>query len=110
MQCEIESDKQSAARQTALIQSLRQRVREAEDEAEEKETVVSRNDITLASLRKELQIQQDRLQQAESSLKHHIMVEEEAVMRSSSWESKVRMFFHFAFSYCLYFIYYPLYW
>ena len=66
-------------------------MQEAEDQAEEKESFVSRNDVTLASLRKELQVQLDRLQQAESSLKHHIAAEEDASKRSSAWESKVRL-------------------
>ena len=36
-----------------------------------------------------MQTQQDRLQQVESSLKHHIAAEEEAVSKAAKWESKV---------------------
>ncbi|PFX24254.1 hypothetical protein AWC38_SpisGene11115 [Stylophora pistillata] len=86
--CEIESNKQNAARQTALVQSLRDRIREAEDEATEKENFANRSDVTISSLKKEIQTQQDRLQQVESSLKHHIAAEEEASSRAAKWESK----------------------
>ncbi|XP_073248075.1 coiled-coil domain-containing protein 170-like [Porites lutea] len=86
--CEIESNKQNAARQSALVQSLRERIREAEDSAAEKENFANRSDITITSLKKEMQNQQDRLQQVESSLKHHISAEEEASSRASKWESK----------------------
>ena len=89
-QCEVESNKQNAARQSALIQSLRDRVRDAEDAAVDKENIASRNDVTIISLRKEMQNQQDRMQQVESSLKHHITAEEEAVKRATQWESKVQ--------------------
>lgn len=86
--CEIESNKQNSARQTALVQSLRDRIREAEDEAVEKDNFANRSDVTISSLRKELQSQQDRLHQVESSLKHHITAEEEAASRAAKWESK----------------------
>lgn len=86
--CEIESNKQNAARQSALVQSLRERIREAEDSAAEKENFANRSDITITSLKKEMQNQQDRLQQVESSLKHHIAAEEEASSRAAKWESK----------------------
>lgn len=89
LQCEIESNKQNSARQTALVQSLRDRIREAEDDAVEKDNFANRSDVTISSLRKELQTQQDRLQQVESSLKHHITAEEEAASRAAKWESKV---------------------
>ena len=89
LQCEIESNKQNAARQSALVQSLRERIREAEDSAAEKENFANRSDITITSLKKEMQNQQDRLQQVESSLKHHISAEEEASSRAAKWESKV---------------------
>lgn len=90
LQCEIESNKQNAARQSALVQSLRERIREAEDSAAEKENFANRSDITITSLKKEMQNQQDRLQQVESSLKHHISAEEEASSRAAKWESKVQ--------------------
>ena len=90
-QCEIESNKQNAARQSALVQSLRDRIREAEDEATEKENFANRSDVTISSLKKEMQTQQDRLQQVESSLKHHITAEEEAASRAAKWETKVRV-------------------
>ena len=89
LQCEIESNKQNAARQTALVQSLRDRIREAEDQAAEKENFANRSDVTISSLRKETHTLQDRLQQVESSLKHHIAAEEEAASRAAKWESKV---------------------
>jgi len=89
LQCEIESNKQNAARQSALVQSLRERIREAEDSAAEKENFANRSDITITSLKKEMQNKQDRLQQVESSLKHHISAEEEASSRAAKWESKV---------------------
>ena len=90
-QCEVESNKQNAARQSALIQSLRDRVHDAEDAAVDKENMASRNDVTIISLRKEMLSQQDRLQQVESSLKHHISAEEEAANRAIQWESKVHI-------------------
>lgn len=86
--CEIESNKQNAARQTALVQSLRDRIQEAEDQAAEKENFANRSDMTISSLRKEMHTLQDRLQQVESSLKHHIAAEEEAASRAAKWESK----------------------
>lgn len=92
LQCEIESNKQNAARQSALVQSLRERIREAEDSAAEKENFANRSDITITSLKKEMQNQQDRLQQVESSLKHHISAEEEASSRATKWESKVQLY------------------
>lgn len=92
LQCEIESNKQNAARQSALVQSLRERIREAEDLAAEKENFANRSDITITSLKKEMQNQQDRLQQVESSLKHHISAEEEASSRAAKWESKVQLY------------------
>ncbi|XP_029195036.2 coiled-coil domain-containing protein 170-like [Acropora millepora] len=86
--CEIESNKQNAARQTALVQSLRDRIREAEDQAVEKENFANRSDVTISSMRKEMHTLQDRLQQVESSLKHHIAAEEEATSQAKKWESK----------------------
>lgn len=86
--CEIESNKQNAARQTALVQSLRDRIREAEDQAVEKENFANRSDVTISSMRKEMHTLQDRLQQVESSLKHHIAAEEEATSQVKKWESK----------------------
>lgn len=86
--CEIESNKQNAARQTALVQSLRDRIREAEDQAVEKENFANRSDVTISSMRKEMHTLQDRLQQVESSLKHHIAAEEEANSQAKKWESK----------------------
>ena len=71
------------------MHSLRDRIREAEDEATEKENFANRSDVTISSLKKEIQTQQDRLQQVESSLKHHIAAEEEASGRAAIWESKV---------------------
>ena len=71
------------------MHSLRDRIREAEDEATEKENFANRSDVTISSLKKEIQTQQDRLQQVESSLKHHIAAEEEASGRAAKWESKV---------------------
>jgi len=71
------------------VQSLRDRIREAEDEAVEKDNFANRSDVTISSLRKELQTQQDRLHQVESSLKHHITAEEEAASKAAKWESKV---------------------
>lgn len=72
-----------------MVTSLRQRVREAEDDAEDRENIASRSDVTIVSLRKEMQNLQDKLQQAEVSLRHHIGVEEEADKRASKWENKV---------------------
>lgn len=72
------------------MQSLRGRIQEAEDQAVEKENFANRSDVTISSLRKEIQTQQDRLQQVESSLKHHIAAEEEAASRAAKWESKVK--------------------
>lgn len=86
--CEIESNKQNAARQTALVQSLRDRIREAEDQVVEKENFANRSDVTISSMRKEMHTLQDRLQQVESSLKHHIAAEEEATSQAKKWESK----------------------
>jgi len=86
--CEIESNKQNAARQTALVQSLRDRIREAEDQAVEKENFANRSDVTISSMRKEMHTLQDRLQQVDSSLKHHIAAEEEATSQAKKWESK----------------------
>lgn len=86
--CEIESNKQNAARQTTLVQSLRDRIREAEDQAVEKENFANRSDVTISSMRKEMHTLQDRLQQVESSLKHHIAAEEEATSQAKKWESK----------------------
>lgn len=86
--CEIESNKQNAARQTALVQSLRDRIQEAEDQAVEKENFANRSDVTISSMRKEMHTLQDRLQQVDSSLKHHIAAEEEATSQAKKWESK----------------------
>ena len=55
----------------------------------EKDNFANRSDVTISSLRKELQSQQDRLHQVESSLKHHITAEEEAASKAAKWESKV---------------------
>ncbi|XP_031554608.1 coiled-coil domain-containing protein 170-like [Actinia tenebrosa] len=88
LKCEIEGEKQNEARLQALVTSLRQRVREAEDDAEDRENIASRSDVTILSLRKEMQNLQDKLQQAEVSLRHHIGVEEEASKRASKWENK----------------------
>ena len=40
-------------------------------------------------MRKEMHTLQDRLQQVDSSLKHHIAAEEEATSQAKKWESKV---------------------
>lgn len=73
----------------ALVNSLRQRVREAEDNAEDRENLASRSDVTIVSMRKELQNLQDKLQQSDVSLRHHIAAEEEAAKRAASSETKV---------------------
>jgi predicted nucleic acid-binding Zn-ribbon protein len=88
-QCEIETQKQNGARQTALIQSLRHRLQEAEEAIDVKENAASRGDVTIASLKKEMQAQQDRLQQAETSLKRRLNEEENATKKAHSWKSKV---------------------
>ena len=72
-----------------MVQSLRDRIREAEDQAVEKENFANRSDVTISSMRKEMHTLQDRLQQVESSLKHHIAAEEEATSQAKKWESKV---------------------
>ena len=72
-----------------MVQSLRDRIREAEDQAVEKENFANRSDVTISSMRKEMHTLQDRLQQVESSLKHHIAAEEEATSQVKKWESKV---------------------
>ena len=74
-----------------MVTSLRQRVREAEDDAEDRENIASRSDVTIASMRKEMQSLQDKLQQVEVSLRHHINAEEEAAKRASKWENKVNV-------------------
>ena len=88
-QCEIESHKQNGARQTALVQSLRQRIQEAEEAIDAKENAASRGDVTIASLKKEMYAQQDRLQQAEASLKRRLGEEENAARKAHSWKTKV---------------------
>ena len=89
MQCDIESGRQNEARLQALVNSLRQRVREAEDDAEDRENIASRSDVTIVSLRKELQSLQDKLQQSDVSLRHHISAEEDAAKLAANWETKV---------------------
>ena len=88
-QCEIESGKQNLARQNAMVNSLQQRVKDAEDFAMDRENLMSRNDITISSLKKELQSQQDKARQIETSLKYHIGVEEENTRKAETWENKV---------------------
>ncbi|XP_028398523.1 coiled-coil domain-containing protein 170-like [Dendronephthya gigantea] len=88
LKCEIETQKQNGARQTALIQSLRHRLQEAEEAIDAKENAASRGDVTIASLKKEMQAQQDRLQQAETSLKRRLNEEENAAKKALSWKSK----------------------
>ena len=89
VKCEIESFKQNGARQTALVQSLRHRVQEAEEAIDVKENAASRGDITIASLKKDMCVQQDRLQMAETSLKRRLGEEENASREAYSWKSKV---------------------
>jgi predicted nucleic acid-binding Zn-ribbon protein len=73
-----------------LIQSLRHRLQEAEEAIDLKENAASRGDVTIASLKKEMQAQQDRLQQAETSLKRRLNEEESAAKKAHSWKTKVR--------------------
>ena len=54
-----------------------------------KKNFANRSDVTISSMRKEMHTLQDRLQQVESSLKHHIAAEEEATSQAKKWESKV---------------------
>ena len=89
IQCDVENHKQNQARQNALISSLQQRVRDAEDKAGMKENSVSRNEIQIMSLQKELQAQLDKRQQLETSLKHHLSVSEDHHKKSEGWEQKV---------------------
>ncbi|XP_046847870.1 coiled-coil domain-containing protein 170-like isoform X2 [Xenia sp. Carnegie-2017] len=88
LQCEIATQKQNGARQTALIQSLRHRLQEAEEAIDAKESAASRGDVTIAALKKEMQSQQDRLQQAETALKRRINEEENATKKAHSWKTK----------------------
>lgn len=92
LQCDVESGKQNEARLQALVNSLRQRVREAEDEAEDRDNIASRSDVTIVSLRKELQNLQDKVQQSDVSLRHHISAEEDVAKRANLWETKVMVF------------------
>ena len=90
-QCEIESGKQLQARTSAMLSSLQHRVKDAEDFAADKENKMSRVDVTVASLKKELQRQIDERQKVEVSLKHHLSVEEENSKRAAEWERKVNI-------------------
>lgn len=89
-QCEIESGKQLQARSTAMLSSMQGRVKNAEDCAVDKENRMSRVGVTISSLKKELQEQLDQRQKLETSLKHHLTVEEENSKRANTWETKVR--------------------
>lgn len=91
-QCEIESGKQLQARTSAMLSSLQHRVKDAEDFAADKENKMSRVDVTISSLKKELQRQIDERQKVEFSLKHHLSVEEENSKRAAEWERKVNIF------------------
>ena len=72
-----------------MLTSLQHRVKDAEDTANDKENKMSRFDVTIASLKKELQDQLDQKQKLEISLKHHLAVEEENSKKAGSWETKV---------------------
>lgn len=72
-----------------MLSSLQSRVKDAEEFAVEKENKMSRVDITVLSLKKELQAQLDEKQKIEISLKHHLQVEEENVKKAQEWERKV---------------------
>ena len=72
-----------------MLTALQQRVKDAEDFAVDKENKMSRVDVTIASLKKELQEQFDQKQKLETSLKHHLKVEEENSKRAAQWENKV---------------------
>jgi len=88
--CDIESGKQLQARSTAMLSSLQNRVKDAEEFAVEKENKMSHVDITISSLKKELQSQVDEKQKLEVSLKHHMQVEEENYKKAQKWETKLR--------------------
>ncbi|XP_065058451.1 coiled-coil domain-containing protein 170-like isoform X2 [Rhopilema esculentum] len=90
LKCEIESGKQFQARSSAMISSLQNRVKDAEDFAVDKENKMSRVDVTVFSLKKELQQQVDEKQKLEISLKHHLKVEEEKTKKAEEWERKLR--------------------
>ena len=72
-----------------MLSSLQGRVKDAEEFAFEKENKMSRVDITISSLKKEIQTQMDERQKLEVSLKHHMQVEEENYKKAEKWESKV---------------------
>ena len=72
-----------------MISSLQHRVKDAEEFAVEKENKMSRVDITVSSLKKELHSQVDEKQKLEVSLKHHLQVEEENFKKADEWERKV---------------------
>ena len=72
-----------------MLSSLQSRVKDAEEYAVEKENKMSRVDITVSSLKKELQAQMDEKQKLEVSLKHHMQVGEENYKKTEKWESKV---------------------
>ena len=77
-----------------MISSLQNRVKDAEDFAVDKENKMSRVDVTVFSLKKELQQQVDEKQKLEISLKHHLKVEEEKTKKAEEWERKVSHYFN----------------
>ena len=74
-----------------MLSSLQNRVKDAEEFAVEKENKMSHVDITISSLKKELQSQVDEKQKLEVSLKHHMQVEEENYKKAQKWETKVQL-------------------
>ena len=85
-----------------MLSSLQNRVKDAEEFAVEKENKMSHVDITISSLKKELQSQVDEKQKLEVSLKHHMQVEDENHKKAEKWESKVQSSETYTLLFCLF--------
>ncbi|XP_066279979.1 coiled-coil domain-containing protein 170-like isoform X2 [Branchiostoma lanceolatum] len=106
LESEVQSYKEDNARQVALVQTLRNRIREMDDETGTLSVVKGRGEITIQALQKEVREYQDRVAELEGRLRFkerrhvtfltdqnfrsHINEREGAEQSSQSWERKYR--------------------
>ncbi|XP_013406676.1 coiled-coil domain-containing protein 170 [Lingula anatina] len=85
---EVEKYKENDARLSSLVQSLRDRLHEAESQSGSLEAAAGRCEVTISSLQKENREAQDRIVELESRLRSHLSEREEAEQKAAAAEKK----------------------
>lgn len=88
LKAHLEAARENEARQSALAENLRDRLREVDAAAGSLESVKSRSEITIQALQREINEQKDKILDLESRSRSHMLDKETAETKVSQWEKK----------------------